>query len=86
MSLGKWGLARQRSSWRRPCTSIGLRRCAMLQRGKPSSLGARTSPGVGRRPCRLNVQRGARIRFFPSPYETPKVMQDPIQTHDAFLV
>ena len=53
MSLGKWGLARQRSSWRRPSTSIGLRRCAMLQRGKPSSLGARTSPGVGRRPCRL---------------------------------
>eukprot|EP00964_Phaeocystis_antarctica_P103047 scaffold68349_cov33-Phaeocystis_antarctica.AAC.2 len=28
----------------------------------------------------------ARIRFFPSPYETTKVMQDPIQTHDAFLV
>ena len=54
--------------------------------GKPSSLGAWTSPGVGRRPCRLNVQRVARIRFFPSPYETTKVMQDPIQTHDAFLV
>ncbi len=53
MALGKRGLARQRSSWRRPSTSIGLRRCAMLQRGKPSSLGARTSPGVGRRPCRL---------------------------------
>ena len=51
--LGRWGLARQRSSRRRPCTSIGLRRCAMLRRGKSNSPGWRTSAAVGQRSNRL---------------------------------
>ena len=43
LTHGKWGIARQRSSWRRPCTSIEQRRCTYT--GSPSSGGAPSSSG-----------------------------------------
>eukprot|EP00964_Phaeocystis_antarctica_P015635 scaffold8647_cov33-Phaeocystis_antarctica.AAC.1 len=57
MVLGRWDLARQRSSRRRPRASTGLRRCALLRRGKPSPPGWRTSAAVGQRPCRPHLRR-----------------------------
>ena len=39
------------SSRRRPRTSSGLRRCTLLQRGKPSSPVPRSGAAAGQRPC-----------------------------------
>ena len=52
VSLGRRGLARRRSSWRRPRTAIGLRRCTLLRRGKPSSPITRPGAAARQRPCR----------------------------------
>jgi hypothetical protein len=54
--LRKRGLDRQRSSGRRLHTSIGLRRCTLPRRRKPTSSIARTGAAAGRqRPCTSNM-------------------------------